>query len=179
MHGMKTETLANWLQISANIGILGGLILVGFQLHQNSQILRAQMLSAESQSVIDQEMQIIGEEGARAWVSAMSDPAGVSAEDHRIMEAIYWSALETWRHTEELDRLGLVEVDPRPRVADEAAWYFGNVYGRAWWTVRRDSVPLSDGLKHIVDEAIETNPNLPNELNERLILEIRRLTDEQ
>ena len=172
---MNAEKLNSWLQIGANIGILGGLVLVGFQLQQNSQILRAQMLSAESRAVIDQEMQIIGDEGARAWVSAMSDPAGVSAEHHRVMEAIYWSTLETWRHTEELASLGLVEVDPQPRVAEEAAWYFGNMYGRAWWAGRRDSTLLSEELKKIVDQAIETNPDLANELHERLTAEIRRL----
>ena len=129
---MNIERLASWLQIVANIGILGGLILVGFQLRQNSEILQAQMMSAESRSVIDQELQIIGEEGAKAWVSAMSDPGNVSPEHHRIMEAIYWSAIESWRHTEELASLDLVNVNPRSRVTEEAAWYFGNTYGRAW-----------------------------------------------
>ena len=176
---MKSEQLASWLQISANVGILGGLILVGFQLQQNSQILRAQMLSAESQSVIDQEMQMVGEEGARAWVAAMSDPAAVSPEHHRVMEAIYWSAIETWRHTEELARLGLVDVDPRPRVADEASWYFGNVYGHAWWNLRRDTSGLSEDLRTVVDEAIAAKPDNVHELAERLDAEIRRLNEQQ
>ena len=109
---MRTERLANWLQITANIGIIGGLILVGFQLQQNSDILRAQMMNAESRSVIDQELQFIGEEGAKAWVSAMSNPESVSPEHHRIMEAVYWSAIESWRHIEELYDLDLVEIDP-------------------------------------------------------------------
>ncbi|MDA0994095.1 MAG: hypothetical protein O3A13_10770 [Proteobacteria bacterium] len=130
---MKIKRLSSWLQITANVGILGGLVLVGFQLEQNSEILQAQMMSAESRSVIDQEMQIIGEQGAAAWVSAMSDPTKVSPEHHRIMEAIYWSAIESWRHIEELGESGLANVDPHNRVSDEAGWYFGNTYGRAWW----------------------------------------------
>jgi len=176
---MKTEQLASSLQISANVGILGGLILVGFQLQQNSQILRAQMLSAESQSVIDQEMQMVGEEGARAWVAAMSAPAAVSPEHHRVMEAIFWSAIETWRHTAELARLGLVDIDPRPRVADEASWYFGNVYGRAWWKVRRDTTGLPEDLRAVVDEVIAAKPDNVKELTEQLEAEVRRLTDRQ
>ena len=172
---MRTERLASWLQITANIGIIGGLILVGFQLQQNSDILRAQMMNAESRSVIDQELQFIGEEGAKAWVSAMSDPENVSPEHHRIMEAVYWSAIESWRHTEELYDLDLVEIDPHFRVADEAPWYFGNTYGRAWWTVRREGNPLSDELKIVIDEAISRSPNQTTDLNEQLIEEIRRL----
>jgi len=103
---VNIERISSWLQITANVGILGGLVLVGFQLEQNSEILQAQMMSAESQSVIDQEMQIIGEQGAAAWVSAMSDPTNVSPEHHRIMESIFWSAVESWRHIEELNKLG-------------------------------------------------------------------------
>ena len=122
---MNVDRLSSWLQIAANVGILGGLVLVGFQLQQNSEILQAQMMSAESQSVIDQEMQIIGDQGAAAWVSAMSDPANVSPAHQRVMEAIYWSAIESWRHMEELNALGLTDVDPQYRhyrVSDEAGW---------------------------------------------------------
>ncbi len=172
---MNIERLASWLQITANIGILGGLILVGFQLQQNSEILKAQMLSAESRSVIDQEMQIIGEEGATAWVSAMSDPSNVSPEHHRIMEAIYWSTIESWRHTEQLANSDLVDVDPLSRVTQEAAFYFGNTYGRAWWAVRRDGALISDELKKIVDEEINTSPNYMD-FHDQLIAEIRRLS---
>jgi len=175
---VKTDKLSSWLQIGANVGILGGLILVGLQLQQNSEILQAQMMSAESRSVIDQEMHITGEQGAAAWVAAMSDPTNVSAEHHRIMEAIFWSAVESWRHIEELANSGLADVDPRSRVADEAPWYFGNTYGRAWWTVRREDSALSDELKNVIDEAIEQNPNFTADLHDRLIEEILRSSAE-
>ena len=176
---MNTEKLSNWLQIVANVGILGGLVLVGFQLQQNREILKAQMMSAESQSLIDQEMQIIGEQGAAAWVTAINDPTHVSPEQHRIMEAIYWCAIETWRHVEELNTLGLADVDPHNRVADEAPWYFGNTYGRAWWNTRRDSTELSEELKRVVDEAILTRPNLTSDLQQQLVDEVLRLSAEE
>jgi len=176
---MNIDRLSSWLQVAANLGILGGLVLVGFQLQQNREILRAQMMSAESQSVIDQEMQIIGEQGAAAWVSAMSDPTNVSPEHHRVMEAIYWSAIESWRHIEELDTLGLADVDPHYRVSDEAGWYFGNTYGRAWWNTRRDGIELSDDLKSVIDEAIDSSPSFTNDLHHRLTEEILRLSDEK
>jgi len=179
---MNVDKLSSWLQIAANVGILGGLVLVGFQLRQNSEILQAQMMSAESQSVIDQEMQIIGDQGAAAWVSAMSDPTKVSAEHHRVMEAIFWSAIESWRHYEELGMLGLTNIDPRYsryRVSDEAGWYFGNTYGRAWWNTRRDDTKISDELKQVIDDAIQSNPDFTDDLHNRLIEEILRLSREQ
>jgi len=176
---VNTEKVSGWLQITANIGILGGLVLVGFQLEQNSEILQAQMMSAESRSVIDQEMQMIGEQGAAAWVSAMTDPVNVSPEHHRVMEAIYWSALESWRHTEELRLLGLANVDPHHRVSDEAGWYFGNLYGRAWWNMRRAEVELSEELKKVIDAAIESSPGFTVDIQDRLSEEILRLSAEE
>jgi hypothetical protein len=175
---VNIERIASWLQITANIGILGGLVLVGFQLEQNSEILQAQTMSAESRSVIDQEMQIVGEQGAAAWVSAMSDPTNTSPEHHRIMEAIYWSAIESWRHIEELSKLGLADVDPSFRVSDEAGWYFGNTYGQAWWNTRRQDVEMSESLKKVIDDAIKRRPNLTADLQNRLIKEIARLSEE-
>ena len=176
---MNIERLSSWLQITANVGILGGLVLVGFQLKQNSDILQAQMMSAESQSVIDQEMQIIGEHGAEAWVAAISDPTNVSLEHHRVMEAVFWSAIESWRHIEELAKLDLAEVDARSRVKEEAPWYFGNTYGRAWWITRREDSALSDDLKTVIDEAISNRPNYTEDVQNQLIEEILRLSEEQ
>jgi hypothetical protein len=175
---VNIERLSSWLQITANVGIFGGLVLVGFQLGQNSEILQAQMMSAESRSVIDQEMQIIGEQGAAAWVAAMSDPTNVSPEHHRVMEAMFWSAVESWRHIEELANLGIADVDPRSRVTDEAPWYFGNMYGRAWWITRRDDSALSDGLKKVIDEAIRKSPTYTEDVHNHLIEEIRRSSEE-
>jgi hypothetical protein len=179
---VNVDRLSSWLQVAANIGILGGLVLVGFQLRQNSEILQAQMMSAESQSVINQEMQIVGEQGAAAWVAAMSDPTNVSLEHHRVMEAIFWSAIESWRHFEELGALGLTDVDPQYthyRVSDEAGWYFGNSYGRAWWNTRRDNTKISDELKNVIDDAIESNPDHTDDLHNRLVEEILRLSGEE
>lgn len=175
---VNIERISSWLQITANVGILGGLVLVGFQLEQNSEILQAQMMSAESQSVIDQEMQIVGEQGAAAWVSAMSDPTNVSPVHHRIMESIYWSAIESWRHIEDLNKRGLADVDPNFRVSDEAGWYFGNTYGQAWWNTRRQDANLSEDLKKVIDDAIQSSPTLTADLHNRLIKEIARLSEE-
>jgi hypothetical protein len=176
---MKIERLSSWLQIAANVGILGGLVLVVFQLNQNSEILQAQMMSAESRSVIDQEMQLVGEQGAAAWVATMTDPTNVSMEHHRIMEAIFWSAVESWRHIEELSRLGLADVDPRARVTDEAPWYFGNTYGRAWWITRRETSGLSGELQQVINEVLSKSPNETVNLYNQLVEEVRRQDSEQ
>ncbi len=45
---MKTERLNSWLSLGANVGVLIGLILLVFELRQNSDLMRAQMSQSRS-----------------------------------------------------------------------------------------------------------------------------------
>ncbi len=40
---MESSKIGYWLQVGANIGILAGLILVGFQINQNTKISHADL----------------------------------------------------------------------------------------------------------------------------------------
>ena len=134
---MDNEKVGRWIQIVSNIGILGGLILVGFQLQQNSEILKTQVLSDESQRAVDQEWLLVGEEGARVWAEAMERPNDLDLEEQRIMDAILWTMLENFRHTHRLSTQGLVDIDWKSRVSEESTYYYGNPYGHGWWNAMR------------------------------------------
>ena len=47
---MKTEKLNSWLTLGANVGVLIGLILLVFELRQNSDLMRAQMSQSRSET---------------------------------------------------------------------------------------------------------------------------------
>lgn len=44
---MDFTKTGNWLQVTANLGIVAGLILVGVQLQQNTDLLKTQLLDDE------------------------------------------------------------------------------------------------------------------------------------
>ncbi len=44
---MESSKFGYWLQIGANVGILAGLILVGLQINQNTELTRMSIFSAE------------------------------------------------------------------------------------------------------------------------------------
>ena len=92
---MDNQEVGRWLQIVSNIGILGGLILVTFQLQQNSEILKTQVMSDESRRVTEQELILVGEEGARVWAKSMERPNDLDLQEQRIMEAFFWSVVES------------------------------------------------------------------------------------
>ena len=58
---MNTGKLNNWLQAAANIGILVDLILVGFQMRQNSDLLGAELVFNENQRSIDYARALVGD----------------------------------------------------------------------------------------------------------------------
>jgi len=131
---MNSGKLSDWLQIAANTGIIAGLILVGLQLKQNSDLLKTQLLYEESSRLVDLETQFVGENGAEVWAKSISDPENLSLAEQRIMEALLWSYVEQLRSTRLLGQLGLLEdAEWKKRVRSDTGFWLGNKYGRAWW----------------------------------------------
>ena len=131
---MDFGKLNSWLQVSANIGIVLGLLLVGVQLKQNTDLARIQMLNEESQRVVTYELEIVGERGAEVWAKSIQDPENLTLEEVRIMEALLWSFTENLRGTYRLAQLGLLEEsDWRERLESEVVFYLSDRYSRAWW----------------------------------------------
>jgi len=174
---IDNQAVGRWLQIASNIGILGGLILVGFQLHQNSEILKTQVMTDESRRVVEHEWIIVGEEGARVWAKSMEHPNDLDLEEQRIMDSILWTGLENFRHTHRLSTQGLVDIDWKSRVSDEAGYYFGNPYGRGWWNYMGDGTLVPQDLKQVIEEALESNPNSTLDFFSSVAKEIQILTD--
>ena len=122
------------MQIVANVGIVVGLLLVGFQMKQNSDLLKTQMLYDESRRIVDFEMHMLGEEPSRVWAKSLTAPQELTLEERRVMEAQLWIYAEHIRATRLLSELGLLEDDEwRTRVQAESSFYYGNPYGLGWW----------------------------------------------
>ena len=145
---MNNGKLSNWLQIAANVGIVVGLLLVGVQLKQNSDLLKTQLLYDESRRAVDLETLVVGENGAEVWAKSISDAKNMSLPEQRIMEALLWSFSEQLRSTRLLAELGLLEdEDWRLRVKSETAFYLANDYGKAWWiNYSSENAALPDDL---------------------------------
>lgn len=151
---MNNSKLSNWLQIAANVGIVVGLLLVGVQLKQNSDLLKTQMLYDESRRAVDLETLVVGENGAEVWAKSISDARNMSLHEQRIMEALLWSFSEQLRSTRLLAELGLLEDEEwRLRVHAETAFYLANDYGKAWW------INYSTGNNALPDD-LKTEVNL-------------------
>ena len=158
---MSSDRLSNWFQIFANVGLIAGLVLVGLQLKQNSDLLKTQLLYEESGRFIASEHAMYGEEAARVWAKSIESPRELLLEEIRIIDSYLYSALEHWRAIHMLAQEGLLddEEEWQIRVRDEAPYFLGNEYGRAWWSVYREETKItSPDLIALVDEVLEEDP---------------------
>ncbi len=150
----------NWPQTITNLGIIAGLLLVGVQMKQNTDLLKTQLLYEESRRIIEQESQYIGDNAAEVWAKSLTAPQDLSLAELRIMEALLWSYAEQLRSTRQLAELGLLNDDEwRLRVRAESLFMLGNPYGRAWWkSYSDDNISLPSDLVDAVNERLRSNP---------------------
>ena len=148
---METSRLGYWLQVAANIGILAGLVLVGVQINQNSELLRYQILFQERHTSIEAEHSLLGENPALVFEKSLEDPLNLSTAEMRVMEAYYWTYFERVRRQYELrDLLG----DEWKRSVMSAPFIFGSPLGRAYWADIRGPW-ASNEIGKAIDEALE------------------------
>lgn len=153
---MNSSKLSDWLQIAANLGIIGGLLLVGVQLKQNTDLLKTQLLYEESNRLVELETKVVGELGAEVWAKSLSDPLSLTLAEQRIMEALLWSFVENLRATRMLAELGLLEDEEwRLRVKSDTGFFLGNEYGRAWWAnFNAENISLPADLKQEINNRL-------------------------
>jgi hypothetical protein len=150
------KKLNKWLQVSANIGIVLGLVLVGFQLRQNSELVRIQLLYEESNRAIELETEVVGERAAEVWAKSIQAPEDLTLAEIRIMEALLWSFMEQLRGTYRLAKLGLLSDEAwRNRAEDEVTFYLSDPYSRAWWrNYSTGNSSLPEEVRTVVEDVI-------------------------
>jgi hypothetical protein len=158
---MLSEKISKLLHFAANIGVIGGLVLVGLELKQNSDLLKTQLLYEESGRFISGEQALYGENAARVWAKSIEQPRELTLEEIRIVDAYLYTTVELWRATHMLAQLGLLddEGDWQHRVKAEAPYFLGNEYGLAWWSVYREEAKMAaPELIALIDQVLQADP---------------------
>jgi hypothetical protein len=155
----RSGKIASWLQVSANLGILAGLILVGLQMQQNEELLRVQIMNQHYTEYIAADTAIAGENVAIVWQKSIEDPGGLSLAEQRSMESQTYAPLNRWINLYRMYEAGLLdESEWQIQVDLDAPFYFGNPYTRAWWDESKAGWPkewLPLELKDYLDKRLE------------------------
>ncbi len=137
---MDSNKLANWLQVVASIGLLGGLVLVAIQINQNSdqlsqshQLARAQLLSNQHDSWIEIDASKQSETFARALAKSIIRPNELTASEILELDGYLFTYIDQLDRDRDLYNLGVFGTPPEALVRGSLSDYFGNEFARAWW----------------------------------------------
>jgi hypothetical protein len=170
---MKHFEYKGWLQLSANVAILAGVVLVIFQLRQNADLLELQILKQDTDSYIASELMMIGENYADTWQKMLEEPESLNLAELRAIESHFWAHnIVRWRNLYELHSRGLLDEDAWKRIIREDLEYeFAHPYGRAWWEDIKDNIDLPRELVEFVDDGLAKAPHNAPVANFNRILE--------
>jgi hypothetical protein len=170
---MKHIDYKGWLQVSANVAILAGVVLVIFQLQQNADLLELQILKQEADSYIAGELMMIGENYADMWQKMLEEPENLNLAELRAIESHLWAHdIVRWRNLYELHSRGLLDEDAWKRIiSDDLEYELAHPYGRAWWEDIKDNIDLPRELVEFVDDGLAKAPHNAPVANFNRILE--------
>jgi hypothetical protein len=94
---MQLEKASHWLTIIGNFGLLVGVVLVVLQINQNSDLTREQLEHSIWTDSLNYHLTMMGDNPAAAVAEAIENPAALSLEDSRVVDAylLYWALLES------------------------------------------------------------------------------------
>jgi hypothetical protein len=153
---MKHINYKGWLQLSANLAILTGVVLVIFQLRQSANLLEFQILKQDDDSYIAGELMMIGENYADTWQKMIEEPENLNLAEMRAIESHLWAHdIVRWRNMYDLHSRGLLDEDAwKRRVREDLVYELAHPYGRAWWEEIRKIPDLPRELVEFVDDGL-------------------------
>ena len=134
---MESSKFGYWLQIGANVGILAGLILVGLQINQNTELTRMSIFSAEQDGYLSMGGVQSGETLAVAWAKAIDEPESLTTAEMVQLAGYLENMLVQLSRRASLHLLGLYEESAQQQIEWLIDDYFGNAFARAWWQERK------------------------------------------
>jgi len=148
---VSSTKLIGWLQISANIAVLAGLILVAIQINQNSELVRYQLKHDNYVVNVEKANTMMGENPARVWAKSIENPSELSLEEMRIMEDYFYRTMMEYYHLYENREFWGDEW--KRRIRFEGGWFLSSKFGRAYWEQQKEFT-FSTELREEIDAVV-------------------------
>ena len=138
---MNLERSGGWLALVANLGVVGGLILLAVELRQNTQVVRAQASVNLATGQTAAEVAFMGEDTAAAFVKAINSPGTITDREIVQLWAYLNAAVLSVQQTYTMVKLGLATEEDQKAAARSAAGWLGWNLGRVWWAEIKTDFP--------------------------------------
>ncbi len=84
---MKADRWSAWLPIVANLGLIGGLVLVAVQIQQTRDLARLQLQLEGTLAFQQIEIAMLGDRPAEAWAKSIRAPESLSPTELKIIDS--------------------------------------------------------------------------------------------
>lgn len=144
---MNADKVNKWLTLGANSGVLVGLILIAFELHQSTITTRAEMVSDFQDRWVAMDMSWQDAEFAGAWAKAIDNPEDLTTAEMIQLSGQLWAFIDHLHSVRRMWELGVFD-EPQPTVEQIIAFnvdvFFGNAFAQSWWAEyeRQSTSPL-------------------------------------
>ena len=128
---METDKVNRMLTLAANAGVLFGLILVAFQINQNTELTRVQITNDYYLADMELELAMMGDDPAGSWIKAVYAPDDLTEKDMAIVDRYFNYGLVQVQRLQKMHELGFADDDWEERIG-YLGWQFGNEVGRRW-----------------------------------------------
>ncbi len=141
----------DWLQITTNIAVVIGLVLLIFELNQSRNLTRAQIVDATYDAVVSRNLALIGEKPEEAFAKSVFAPDELTQSEAVVLSQFYTALLVSWLRNKDERGIGYFGQGFESVISTEA--YFLNTEpGRRWWASVR---PFTDPeIAKSVDSAL-------------------------
>ena len=130
---MKVGKISEWLQVIGSFGVLAGLILVALQIQQNTVLVRAELISNDSDAWISIDASKQSERFASVLAKSIVNPQELNAAEILELDGYFFTYIDQLIRDRELYDLGVFDNPMESLVRGSLSDYFGNEFARAWW----------------------------------------------
>jgi hypothetical protein len=152
---MDTSKVNDWLQIIASLGVLAGLILVAFELKQNTAVAEAEHSRVTYLTWLDiAAIEMEGDLG-RVVIKSYEEPDELTGEDLYSLNAWLISIMSLYAYGSDAMEL---DISIQFSVIDEdyARYLFGTRYARHWF--ERNRSWLGAANVEVIERVIQESP---------------------
>jgi len=154
---VNREAVSDWIQILATIGVIAGLIMVAFELRQNTVLARAEM---NSQMLFHQQSlsaSLRNQEFAIVFNKSLERPDALSGYETIMMDGYYRDLIGTLIRERQMISRGIFADDSMLIARLVVSNGLGTAYGQEWWSQNKAGYRGSLVLQ--IDEALEQARN--------------------
>jgi hypothetical protein len=152
---MDSKQLNDRLQLIASVGVIIGLLMVVYEIRQNSEIARANNFTAILDSWGAFTLTEFESDIGMIFEKSMERPEDLTTAELHKLGSWLQSMVQVWQLQMEMDQ-GVIKDDLLAEIGAEAFYFFGNHATRAWY--QKNRYWMSDEMTVVFDQQIANTP---------------------